>query len=119
MTDLRPYQSQAIVDIELAINDAEAPLYVLPTGAGKTVVAAQIIERAVAAGKRVLVLTHRREILKQTSLKLSGGNFEHGLIQAGLNVDLEYPVQIASIQTVGAVYANRQGAITGGQSDYH
>jgi superfamily II DNA or RNA helicase len=102
MTDLRPYQSQAIVDIELAINDAEAPLYVLPTGAGKTVVAAQIIERAVAAGKRVLVLTHRREILKQTSLKLSGGNFEHGLIQAGLNVDLEYPVQIASIQTLWA-----------------
>jgi superfamily II DNA or RNA helicase len=102
MTDLRSYQSQAIVDIELAINDAEAPLYVLPTGAGKTVVAAQIIERAVAAGKRVLVLTHRREILKQTSLKLSGGNFEHGLIQAGLNVDLEYPVQIASIQTLWA-----------------
>jgi DNA repair protein RadD len=102
MTDLRPYQSQAIVDIELAINDAEAPLYVLPTGAGKTVVAAQIIERVVAAGKRVLVLTHRREILKQTSLKLSAGNFEHGLIQAGLNVDLEYPVQIASIQTLWA-----------------
>ena len=102
MTDLRSYQSQAIVDIELAINDAEAPLYVLPTDAGKTVVAAQIIERAVAAGKRVLVLTHRREILKQTSLKLSGGNFEHGLIQAGLNVDLEYPVQIASIQTLWA-----------------
>jgi DNA repair protein RadD len=76
VTDLRPYQSQAIQDLELAISDAQAPLYVLPTGAGKTVVAAQIIERAVASGKRVLVLTHRREILKQTSLKLSGGDFE-------------------------------------------
>ena len=67
MTDLRPYQSQAVADIDLAINEAHAPLYVLPTGAGKTVVASAIIERAVAAGKRVLVLTHRREILNQTS----------------------------------------------------
>ena len=33
----------------------------------------------------MLVLTHRREILKQTSLKLS---IDHGLIQAGLNIDL-------------------------------
>jgi hypothetical protein len=102
VTDLRPYQSQAIQEIELAINDAQAPLYVLPTGAGKTVVAAQIIERTVAAGKRVLVLTHRREILKQTSLKLSGSNLEHGLIQAGLNLDLDPSVQIASIQTLWA-----------------
>jgi ERCC4-related helicase len=49
MTDLRPYQLQAIQDIERAIDDAQAPLYVLPTGAGKTVVAAQIIERAIAS----------------------------------------------------------------------
>jgi DNA repair protein RadD len=102
MTDLRPYQSQAVADIELAINDAQAPLYVLPTGAGKTVVASAIIERAVAAGQRILVLTHRREILKQTSLKISGSKLDHGLIQAGLALDLEHPIQIASIQTLWA-----------------
>ena len=45
------------------------------------------------------MLTHRREILRQTSLKIA---FDHGLIQAGLNVDLEYPVQVASIQTLWA-----------------
>jgi DNA repair protein RadD len=99
MTELRPYQEQAVCDIQAAI-ETHAPLYVLATGAGKTVVVAHIIERAVAADQRVLVLTHRREILKQTSLKLSSG--EHGLIQAGLNLDLKPPVQIASIQTLWA-----------------
>jgi DNA repair protein RadD len=113
MIDLRGYQVENIQDIELAIaapfrsplddraasDPPEAPLYVLPTGAGKTVVAQHIIERAVAAGWRVLVLTHRREILKQTSLTISA---EHGLIQAGLNLDFEHPIQIASIQTLWA-----------------
>ena len=51
------------------------------------------------AGKRVLMLTHRREILRQTSLKIP---IDHGLIQAGLNIDLRYPVQVASIQTLWA-----------------
>ena len=45
------------------------------------------------------MLTHRREILRQTSLKIP---IDHGLIQAGLNIDLEYPVQVASIQTLWA-----------------
>jgi superfamily II DNA or RNA helicase len=101
MTELRPYQVKAIADIDLAIA-SHALLYVLPTGVGKTVIAAQIIERAVTAGRRVLVLTHRREILRNTSLELSGGDFEHGLIQAGLNLDLDAPVQIASVQTLWA-----------------
>jgi len=96
VTDLRDYQAQAIAEIEQATDKV---LYVLPTGGGKTVVASSIIERAAARGERVLVLTHRREILKQTSFKVQ---IEHGLIQAGLNIDLEYPVQIASVQTLWA-----------------
>lgn len=99
MTELRPYQQTAIDDIETALDNGEKVLYVLPTGGGKTVILANIIERAVQAGKRVLILTHRREILKQTSLKMA---VDHGLIQAGLNLDLTYPAQIASVQTLWA-----------------
>jgi DNA repair protein RadD len=47
-----------------------------------------------------LRLAHRREIIKQTSLKLSDYRVEHGIIQAGLVVDLSQPVQVASIQTL-------------------
>ena len=96
---LRPYQETAVDDIEAALDEGEKVLYVLPTGGGKTVILANIIERAVQAGKRVLILTHRREILKQTSLKMA---VDHGLIQAGLNIDLRYPAQIASVQTLWA-----------------
>jgi DNA repair protein RadD len=95
MTDLRDYQAAAVEQIERA----GKALYVLPTGGGKTVVATNIIERSVARGERVLMLTHRREILRQTSLKIP---IDHGLIQAGLNIDLDYPVQVASIQILWA-----------------
>jgi DNA repair protein RadD len=95
MTELRDYQAKAVEKIE----PSAKALYVLPTGGGKTVIASRIVERAVQRGERVLVLTHRREILKQTSIKMP---IDHGLIQAGLNIDLEYPVQIASIQTLWA-----------------
>ena len=72
MTEFRPYQVWLVEQIE-ATTDRD--LLVLPTGGGKTVVAAAIIERAARAGRRVLVITHRREILKQTSLKVP---LDHG-----------------------------------------
>ena len=96
MIDLRHYQARAISEIE---NTNKRVLYVLPTGGGKTVIATNIIERAVHHGERVLMLTHRREILRQTSLKMP---IDHGLIQAGLRIALSYPVQVASIQTLWA-----------------
>jgi DNA repair protein RadD len=104
MTELRPYQAKAVTDIEAEINgpSPQSVLLVSPTGAGKTVIASTIVANAVAAGKRVLILVHRREILKQTSHKISAGKFEHGLILAGLNLDLEHPIQIAGIQTLWA-----------------
>jgi superfamily II DNA or RNA helicase len=113
MPDLRAYQITAIAQIETAIDapfrcqsqqpppaKPEAVIYVLPTGAGKTIVSAGIIDHATAFGWRTLVLTHRREILKQTSLKIAGE--DHGIILAGLVIDLAAPVQIASIQTLWA-----------------
>jgi DNA repair protein RadD len=96
MIDLRHYQARAISEIE---NTNERVLYVLPTGGGKTVIATNLIERAVHRGERVLMLTHPREILRQTSLKVP---IDHGLIQAGLSIALSYPVQVASIQTLWA-----------------
>jgi DNA repair protein RadD len=96
MTELRPYQAMMVDQIEAA---TDSVLCVLPTGGGKTVVAAAIIERAAEASRRVLVLTHRREILKHTSLKVP---LDHGLIQSGLNVDPQFSIQIASVQTLWA-----------------
>ena len=82
MTELRDYQMKAVDDIEREmIGSARHVLFTLPTGGGKTEIAKKIVENAVVArGERVLFLTHRREILNQTSRKLSFGNLDHGLI---------------------------------------
>ena len=103
MTDLRPYQIDAIAEIDAVIAAGKRrPLLVAPTGAGKTVILAAIVKRAVANGQRVIVLAHRREIIAQTSLKLSAHDVEHGIIRAGLVMDLEQNVQVCSVQTLWA-----------------
>jgi DNA repair protein RadD len=101
VTVLRPYQNDVLADLERAVTSGtKRAIAVIPTGSGKTVLAVAIIKKALGEGKRVLVLAHTREIIKQTSLKLSSHGIEHGIVQAGLVADLGQLVQVASIQTL-------------------
>jgi DNA repair protein RadD len=75
-------------------------LVVAPTGAGKTIIGAAIIQQFVAKWQSVLVLAHRREIIGQTSSKLAANDIAHGIIQAGFSPRPMERVQIASIQTL-------------------
>jgi DNA repair protein RadD len=74
----------------------------MPTGAGKTVVAAEAIRSSVARGNRVLFLVHRQELLAQSVAKLEqAGVTDLRIIQAGS--DLGNPramVAVASIPTL-------------------
>jgi DNA repair protein RadD len=102
---LRPYQEKLNADI-LAAFDAghRRILAVLPTGGGKTVNAAALIEHFVAQMRSVIIFAHTREIVRQTSDKLTARGVQHGVIMAGLE-DLQRPqalVQVASIQTLTA-----------------
>ena len=100
-TELRPYQIEAVAELRRVIAGGQRRIILVsPTGGGKTVVAAEIIQATVGNNKPVLVLAHRREIIQQTSLKLSGYGVEHGIIQAGLVADPGQHVQIASVQTL-------------------
>lgn len=99
--DLRPYQTNDIERIRDTFRQgARAPLYQLSTGGGKTVVFAHVILAAVAKGTRVLVLAHRRELIKQASNKLTALGITHGIIAAGQDRDHDAQVIVASIQTV-------------------
>jgi superfamily II DNA or RNA helicase len=99
---LRPYQRRAIEDVREAFRTgAKAPLLVVPTGGGKTVVFSHIATSAVAKGKPVLILCHRRELIHQAVAKLEAAGVTPGIIAPG------YPatdalVQVGSIQTLAA-----------------
>ena len=97
---LRPYQQQAITDLRLAFRGgARAPLLVGATGMGKTVIFSAITAGAVERGRRVLILVHRRELIRQASAKLTQAGVNHGIIAAGFQPS-DHPVQVASVQTL-------------------
>jgi len=98
---LRPYQIDVVAKIEKAITENQKKiLLVAPTGSGKTVIASEIIKRAVAKHQTVLFLAHRREIILQTSAKLMANGVRHGIIMAGVEPRPMAPVQVASIDTL-------------------
>ncbi|WP_394825050.1 DEAD/DEAH box helicase family protein [Pendulispora albinea] len=67
----RPYQQEAVERARgLIARGLRRVLIVAPTGAGKTVIASWIITLAIALGKRVLFLAHRRELIFQAVRKL-------------------------------------------------
>lgn len=98
---LRPYQIDSVSGIRHAYGCGyRAPILVLPTGGGKTVIFVFIAFNAAMKGKRVLILIHRRELLKQASRTLSDFGVEHGLIASGLTFSPFHSVQVASVQTI-------------------
>jgi DNA repair protein RadD len=84
---LRPYQSSAIEQVlELKERGVRRVLLVLPTGAGKTVIASALIRQWVEEYTSVLFLSHRREIIKQSFAKLVRGGLspsQAGIVMAG------------------------------------
>jgi superfamily II DNA or RNA helicase/transposase len=94
---LRPYQQRWLERVHAATGRV---LVVGPTGSGKTVVAAALMRDAVAEGKRVLFVAHRRELVEQCALRLNEADVKSvGVIMAGHEPQPEAMVQVASVQT--------------------
>lgn len=66
----RDYQIEAKRECYAVLRQHRSALVAMPTGTGKTVTFADIIADAVAAGRRVLVLAHREELLDQAAAKI-------------------------------------------------
>ena len=96
---LRPYQELAITQLRGALAHYSRALLVMPTGSGKTVVFSEICRLADNKNRKVLILVHRRELVKQASDKLSRAGVEHGIIAAGFKPSA-HSVQVASVQTL-------------------
>jgi superfamily II DNA or RNA helicase len=97
---LRDYQERDVARLREAMRSSRRVLYVAPTGSGKTVLFAHIAEGAAAKGKRVLVLLHRIELVKQTVAKLAAFGVTAGLITARRTARLDAGVIVAAVQTL-------------------
>lgn len=79
-------------------------LYQLPTGGGKTVIFSEIVRRYIERkGKKVLVLTHRIELCKQTSKMLKGFGVRNKIINSKvkeLSDDNDYMCFVAMVETL-------------------
>ncbi len=107
---LRDYQQQAVQDIKTSLQSGnKAPLLVLPTGGGKTIIFTFIAQNAYQKGKRVLVLVHRVELLRQTYDKMRAFGVRCGLISPLYTPDYQAPVQVAMVQTLVKRTANYKG----------
>lgn len=101
--ELRPYQQSArkAIHAEWSTGNRKT-LLVLPTGTGKTIVFAKVIEDRVRLGDRCLVLAHRGELLDQAANKLATAT---GLMAATEKaeqscMDSWFRVVVGSVQTM-------------------
>jgi superfamily II DNA or RNA helicase len=100
--ELRDYQIRAIDLVRGEYRRGRrAVLLVLPTGAGKTATASQLIAWAVARGRRCLFLVHRREIVLDTHRRLVAAGVACGVVMSG-EASVDAPVQVCSVQTLTA-----------------
>jgi DNA repair protein RadD len=99
MYTLRTYQQEAVDSTLNYFRKRRDPaVIVLPTGAGKSLV---IAELAKIAKGRVLVLAHVKELVEQNHLKYESYGLHAGIYSAGLNQkDSKQKVIFGSIQSV-------------------
>lgn len=71
-----------------------------PTGSGKTVMAAWMIQQAIRRGKSAWFICHRVELLGGTSNTFNKYGMEHGYIAAGLPMDMNKQLTICLIDTL-------------------
>ena len=102
---LRDYQFQLILEARRAAAEGNSRvLLYLPTGGGKTVIAAGLIKQYHALGRSALFIVRQEPLIGQTIAKLEAVGCPCGVIKAGYTPDLTQQVQVATIQTM-----NRRG----------
>ena len=101
MFTLRDYQKNAVDGVRHSYQKGfKAPLLVLPTGGGKTIVFCFIAMSAAQRGKKVLILVHRVELLKQTVAKLRAFGMRVGMISPKFSFDPSANVFVGMVQTL-------------------
>ena len=100
---LRDYQTDAIGKLRKSLSSGhKRPVVQMPTGAGKTIAAAEIVRMARSKDKRVLFCVPSISLIDQTVEKFERHDiWELGVIQSmHERTDPSQPVQVCSVQTL-------------------
>jgi DNA repair protein RadD len=97
---LHPFQDTLIAQVGETYRRVRAVVMHLSTGGGKTHVAASLIKRSVAKGRRVIFAAHLDALIDDTSERLSAAGVEHGIVQADRPTNPTAPVQVCSLATL-------------------
>ncbi len=104
--DLYSYQKGAIDKIFKSFEESPKDyhlLYQLPTGGGKTVIFSEIVRQYLKLhNKKVLVMTHRIELCRQTSNVLTEFGVKNKVVESKANLDdqAEYSCFVAMVETL-------------------
>lgn len=101
--ELYDYQKDTIQALRASLRSGKRrPVVQMPTGAGKTIVAASIVNMAQEKGNRVTFVVPALSLIDQTVERFrQNGIYSVGVIQANHEMtDRRQPVQVASIQTL-------------------
>lgn len=101
---LRDYQIKGIIDIIDTWKECRSVLFQMPTGTGKTTLFCEIVRKFITdffPEKKVLIVTHRRELVEQVFNRLvSDFHLTSGIIAASYIGIQSAQIQVASIQTL-------------------
>ena len=97
---LRDYQVEAVDKLRAGLRSGEQwQMLVAPTGAGKTVMAGDIIRGANAKNSRVGFFVDRIALVSQTSLRMHEAGIPHGVVQGSNSYGRDEQIKIYSAQT--------------------
>ncbi len=94
---LRPYQTAAIESALQALTIHGSAVMQMPTGAGKTKAATEIVKRH---DKPVWFICHRQEIERQAAKAFAAAGIDFGVVSPRGKPEYDKPVQIVSVATL-------------------
>jgi DNA repair protein RadD len=100
---LRPHQQRALDDLRVSLaRGHRRPMLQAPTGFGKTLLAAHIIQRALDKGKRVAFTVPAISLIDQTVAAFEAEGIRCLGVMQGIHerTDRDQPVQVCSVQTI-------------------
>ncbi len=98
---LRDYQEQSVQALRDGIRAGHrAQILCSPTGSGKTVVGAYLLQEVQAKGTRAAFVVDRVSLCAQTSRTLWDYGIRHGVAQGQNTFGRDEPIQICSAQTI-------------------